>query len=735
MELSNLFQQPGGSGQERFIFVVLSGSHVQSFLVNLDDKPPAQVLGQSNQYVYTDQTNLVHKLDESLRDLGEESEQVTEVVFGVDEGWINGEGLLPNKKQLIQGVVSDLSLQAKGYLVSSQALLDHYLQAGKSVSGLVMMVTTNEFKFAVMVDGKTTHKESIGRSQDMSADLAEGLARVVKITGVSGQELPPRLMLASLTEAGLSLEEHRQHLLSLNWTEYPIFLQVPTIELVPPDMFVKIMIQRAAVAAFGPGLATISNPKPISEDFVEIDEASTPTAMGLPMTDHDNVESSRLPTLTTPERDNQVQENSGIKLSGGFLSKITGMMKKTKPISSQVISDIPVPKAKYRLKPFIVLGILLGLVAWVGIAWWWLLNNTIFMLEVTREPKPISTEITATLGKTTSQTKTGYTLATQPFAITIEQSISQKTTGTKDIGESARGKITIFNKTSSPKTFEAGTSFVSGDIDFELTEEVIVPEASEVTGDNPGLAFGKVEAQLIASSIGEEGNIGSSENLTVADFGDDTYSAITNEAFSGGSSQEVTVVAQADLDKLLSDIKKDVIREANKQLPEQIGSGEYFTEPTLSSLTSSKYSAEVGEELDNISLDVTAEVEVLTYTAQDINGLAEQVLANELPDGYELGMKDPEVMSAPVEPDKDEDDATDQILIQLSSQALPKIDLAGLMGSLHQKPLSEAVPSLVGRSDVKSASLELNPALAKYVVKSLPSDPDRIRLILTDAHE
>jgi len=738
MELSNLFQQSASPGHQRFIFIVISESYVQSFLVGLRSKPPAEIISQSGQYVYTDQENLIIKTDESLRDLGEESDAVTEAVFGLDETWISGDNLLPKKKDLIRTLASDLSLEAKGYLINSQALLDHYLQANKSMSGLVILTTAGEFKFLVIDDGQVSVKESIGRSQDMSADIMEGLARVVKSTSTTGQELSPRLILASLSDANLSLEEYRQHLLSLNWEEYPIFLQVPTIELIPPEAFIKIMIQRAAVAILDSGLVSLSPDVTVAADFAEVSEVGNqtnsyfPKSFGVPIDPNRNVEPSQLPSFDQPSNIKSSHPVSGIRLNGSFKSKLASLFggKKSSRVNYQPTFEPSKSDRKYRLRPFVVLGMVLGILAWGVMAWWWLTKNTQVIVELVRQSKPVTTEITATLGTETTKTASGYTLATEPLTLSIEQSVSGQTTGTKEIGEIAKGRITIYNKTESQKTFEAGAIFSLDNLEFILVDEVTLPAA---VSSEESISFGKIEANLEAKDFGEDSNIAKDSKLQLGDFSSDTYTATALTDFTGGSSQEIAVVSQADVDKLLSDAKKDVIKEAKKQLPDKIDSGQYYTEPTLSRFVDSKYSAEVGDEAESVKLDVTAEVKTLIYTAQDINGLAQQVLQAELPEGYELSQKVPEIMSTPIEPDpKDPTAKTDQILIQLNSQALPKLDINAVKSSLYRKPLIEVSSILSSRGDVESASVKLEPAFAKVIYKNFPAEPDRIQVVLLD---
>src|SRR3989344_4745295 len=114
-------------------------------------------------------------------------------------------------------------------------------------------------------------------------------------------------------------------------------------------------------------------------------------------------------------------------------------------------------------------------------------------------------------------------------------------TGKKQIGESAKGTITITNKTNSPKTFSKGTTLSTGDnIKFSLESSVTVASQS-ATED--GISFGKASADANAVEIGADGNIPSGAQLTISGVSSAEFSAKSEGNFSGGTSKDVTVVS------------------------------------------------------------------------------------------------------------------------------------------------------------------------------------------------
>src|SRR5687768_17634860 len=95
MQLPAVFShQPSTqSGQvKRYLAIVLTDATIQSILWQVDGVTP-QVLHRAAHYHNTDPESCIVKTDESLQDLGKESENVNEVIFALQPSWVTGDGL------------------------------------------------------------------------------------------------------------------------------------------------------------------------------------------------------------------------------------------------------------------------------------------------------------------------------------------------------------------------------------------------------------------------------------------------------------------------------------------------------------------------------------------------------------------------------------------------------------------------------------------------------------------
>lgn len=724
MEISNLFQSLGDAESPAFLCLIVSTTHVQAFLLQVSDDAEVTTLAESKTYAYTDNNNLVLRSDEALQDLGEASEDVNQVLFGVDQAWVTDSEIHDDKKKLLQKLASDLGLEAKGYVVSTEALISNWQKSGGISSGLLILTTAELLSFLVLKDGQLEQVEAIGRSAELAADFTEGLARVTKWTATQQLQLPPRVVLASLTEAGLSLEEYRQYLLSLDWQQFPVFLDVPTVELLPPEKFAQVMIQQAAVAAKKSGLVPAARlePVPARPESADSGAPRAATSFGVPI---------------SPEHQNLADPEFFDDFKPSFPDQPSSFKPKRKlAFSLPKFSRFSLGKSAWSRKSIkvpVLLGAAGGFLTLLGLGWWWLATASKVLIEVERQTRPVSVEVQATLADATEQKGDQYFLAAAPLTITVEQTVSQQATGVEEQGEKATGTVTLFNKTEAQKTLAAGTKLSTDQLAFVLDEEVTLPAAS-VSATEGGAGevkqYGQVEAKATAAAIGEASNITANTNLTVAQFSTDTYSATSKSEFSGGSSEEVQVMSKEDQAQLLEDVKVQLTKAAEEEIKNKLEKGQYFTPLQLQKINNSEYSAKVGEEAGQISLTAEASFTTLTYTASDVTELSKVVLQSELPQGYELSDAQPDVLSRPVAENADEKTKTDEakILLQLTGQALPQLNADDLLGSIQGKSFDEASRNLQNRSDVKAVRIFLQPTWSSWVQKTVPTSSDRVQL-------
>jgi len=176
---------------------------------------------------------------------------------------------------------------------------------------------------------------------------------------------------------------------------------------------------------------------------------------------------------------------------------------------------------------------------------------------------PKATVVLTTV-KSESSTKFILTASTSTPATDIEQSLvpavkkedKQKlsgtflATGTKDLGEKAKGVVTFYNCSKDDKlddtarTVPAGTGISNGSRTF-ITQTTMTVQPSGFTGNNCKLDEPSGQVDVTASEGGDVFNL-SPRTYSVAGFG--TISAVDESGMSGGTTKVVKIVTDSDVE-------------------------------------------------------------------------------------------------------------------------------------------------------------------------------------------
>lgn len=235
---------------------------------------------------------------------------------------------------------------------------------------------------------------------------------------------------------------------------------------------------------------------------------------------------------------------------------------------------------------------------------------------------------------------TDLEVTTATTSSTVNDSIA--TTGKRDVGEKARGEVTMHNFEDSVKLFTKGTTLEVDGHSFTLDQDVSVASSSEtLSGSEIVKQAGKTKTSITAEVLGPESNLEKGKRFKIADESTSRYFAVNEGALSGGSKKSIRTVAKKDID----DLKKTLVDKGKKQAVDAIkknlsGGTKVLDTLTEAALVSSKVSKEVGEESDKVSL--TVEVSA-TYYSFDDSALKEKLteaLKKDIPSDFEMDTAD-----------------------------------------------------------------------------------------------
>ncbi|MBP7700629.1 hypothetical protein KA111_01045 [Candidatus Woesebacteria bacterium] len=785
MELPNLFSTSSDKENKIMtIFIDLTDIKIQSFLLSIANDG-IKTLSKSEVASYEGADNCLVRVDESLQQLGKESENVSSVIFGLNNSWVRSGEVIAEKKPLLKRLTDDLSLKPMGFIVISEAIVQQKISADSIFSGIISVFSSKDLILSLVHQGKVKSIEIVGRSSDSKGDFLEGLARFADKSKKDDFYLPSKIILASLDLDAQELKEQQQYIYDYDWKAQTQFLKPPTVtavtqkeyeEMITKEAAKAVALQKGMTAAAMTimaknnsstdlnkkdlGFSEVSTDDESTTDFDDNDfnkepenndddfdvdskdEAESPTSFGVPISnknfDKELISSSANNNLKEPDFEDDSE--LAVDFSNKDADKTDDFGEETKHIfddnrghhSSVVKPPEKVKKHYKNFRLYSIVGFVAGLVALAIIAFFGISYASTMEIVLELDTKPISKDLEITLDSTVTESDSeNLILAADKTTKEMQSESMMQTTGIKIVGEKAKGKVVIYNNiVSGEKLLEKGTILSAGDIKFELDADVTVPAAN---APSPGkLNPGEIEATVTAAQIGADANIAEKTELAVVPYDKSSYYAYSlDEDFVGGASREVKVVSEDDRSELLADLKKELTEKINQEFANESVGGKYIL-PSKNIITEdASFNFEVGNEAEELTLDLAIEIEALTYTAEDLKPLATKVLASEIPENYKLSDADPQILSAPTDTDLnnlEEVSKTVTLSANISSLAIPVLSEEEVRNEIAGKSLDEAKQILIDKSTIKGVEITINPSIAKSFIKKLPGNVEKIKV-------
>lgn len=725
-------EQTARASGNTFLAMMFVNHSVQAALWKVEGEK-IETLAQSSIKIFeTDEDGLI-QADQALQELGAGSEEVGEIIFGFDPQWVDEAGLLTDKKPFVKNLTEDLGLKPVGFVVITDALVQQIMAKNALASEVLVYIQDSMVYIFLLKQGKLVDQLAVGRSEDIIQDVVEGLARFA--TQLKGKDayLPAKLVLASAVLSAPELDDAQQQITSYDWSENHPFVQAPVVEsMAALDVLYAVVEQGGAAVAQSKGLKM----KQAGQDALSGEEGTAAEDFGFASVD----ETTQGDNFQAPVR--QVT-TFGVPVSSDNLPEVPDH-----PVAESRNSNFR-PKKTFAMPSFLkklahwyhhhphkkmilggaiggVLALLLLLMAWVA-------RSYQVALSVQLAEKVITKDVEILIDPAAANSNVAQQILKAPLeTMKVEGQETAETTGVKLVGDKAKGTVTIFNKTTSVKNFAAGTKLAAGSLAFTLDSDASV-SAAAVQENNPGSSttnYGQLDVKVTASAIGADSNLGKDSALTIASFSTDTYAATAKEAFSGGSSREVRVVAVEDRTGVLSTLRKKLIAEAGQKLTEQSGNGTYYIPTAVAKVISEEYDSAAGEEADSVTVNLSLDVSGVVYRSEDLRPLLIEALKDDIPTGYQLIDEEPQFLS------DTQQEATNSTKVTLTAnviaKARPPFDSGRTIESILNLPLRELNGTLTSREEIEQANYTLRPGLAKLFIRRVPKTADRVKLEITN---
>lgn len=765
-----------------YLSLVLTPSTVLAAVWNMGSDGHVEIVGTASDSVVADtwDERLVssdHVISSCEGKAG--PSEIKNVILGLSEEYLTPEGEVTHDVRApLKKILSSLGLTALGYVGLDSALSFYFKKTeGIPPSCIFIHCGTSTVDVTIYSVGQKIGREHLKLSGKTVLDIEAAIKKIIQ-----SEILPPRIMIYGMNEQ--DLEEFRRSLMKHPWTAKLQFLHFPKIESIPGKVLAKsvvmagaselvhavsdkedsgvpeqnseeeqeeevqqINIQHAApvrlevveddvqkdeILEEEEGIGTDEHGKEEEETVKEEDgntenlEEETVISQHSPKRkDLENVEvvdptelgfgpseegTEELPLESSPDEEEREEEEEQVSPLVKLRSAVSGLFHARSNAS-----------AGNKKILFAILG---GVILAAGIAgysaWQWFVPKATVTISVL--PKMIDKSTTVTISTTaTSIDAEKVVIPGKKIEKTVSGEKTATVSGTKKVGDPARGTVTLYNKSLSAKTLEKGSVFTFGSLSFSLDSDVTVASASESIGS---ITFGKATGALTASAIGPESNISANSEFISKEYGGNVVIARNEQALSGGTSRSVTVVTSADMNKLVAAITSELSTKAKAEIASDSSGGLTLIDSTieLSKDVSKTFDKELDQEAKNITGKVTITVNGIAYNPDDIKTLLRTKVNADVPKGYVVNETRE---SIDIDTPKVAKDKTITLTASIRSAALPVVDALGTAKKISGKSTDELKAILTDIPGISNVSVLIGTTSSSG---KLPKNPANITI-------
>lgn len=593
----------------------------------------AQVLNSSASYPWELDEELVNASDTALSSaiagFPEGVDEPSKTVFGVPASWVSDGQIKEEQLEKIKRICSDLSLTPIGFVVIPESI-SHLLKSEENtpLNAALVAVYKEAFEISVFKLGNLLGSTYVTRSLSIIDDITEGISRFAK-----NDTVPSRLILYNGKDS--ELEEMKRSLSNVSWDDVKgiTFINTPKVEVFPALR--KIDAVSLAGASEVSGIASLGGrdvpndseaepPLPLSEELENVSEVQ-PSELGFSV--NNDVEE----TVFDQDMNRYEGTDSHYDAHAGEAYGESKPIQKNAFDLKRAFSKFPAlfKGSAAQVKKPLLFGILVLLLLVGGaFAAWWYYPKAVVTIYIS--PRQLDEKIEVSVDPGASSDASSHILAGETIKQTVNGERTRQTTGTKTIGEKAKGQVTLY-RVGSPLTLKPGTILTGpGSLKFVLDEEVAIASGSAST---PATA----KADIIAESIGSEYNLSSNTSFTVGNYSSSDIEAKNEENFSGGSSKEISAVSAEDQKTLESELTDELKEQAKEEIQSALPDTAIFIDDSLSSSIGSKtFTQKVGDEAKNVGLKLSLNTEAVTVERSELLKLAEEAVKEKIPQGYVL---------------------------------------------------------------------------------------------------
>lgn len=641
-------------------------------------------------------------LDETLADFQPEPEKI---LFGVPDNWLQDESLKPEYLSLLKKLVKELDLSPMAFVSTTHAIT-HGLQKQQGVPVTAILVKiADPLEVTVIKSGKILGTKIQKRTSNLPQDIERALLSFADI-----EVLPSKI----LVYGSQKIEQYKDELISFSWMAQLPFLHLPKIEELPTDLPLKAVCFAGATelnpdTVFPTYSLQVLKTSSVAEGYIaKRRESNTPVADQSQNSHPDNLdEVEEYPKQVEEQRAlvNRPYENylppkliASSKLVT-ILAPLSSFWKKL-----PLMQGLPKgsKSSSFKKRGFLIPIALVGLFL-LGYIFLPQAKVTVFLdLRVLEKDSQVTADPTITSVDEANKKIPGKVVETQ-----VSGSGKGAATGSKEVGEAAKGTVIVYNATTSSLSLKKGTTLANDKgLKFTLDDDVQIASKSASAADPPSRS---AATKATAVAIGPDSNIPAATDLTVGGYSKSEVVAKVDQAFSGGVSKKVTVVTADDQKKLLAQVLADLRKKGKDEIQAKLEGDYKMLEEALSdNITKQSFSKNVNDQANEFTLDLGVRFRGTAYKDGDLKTIVSKLVETNIPDGYQLDLSQTETQADVAKLEKD---GKLIFLAKFKAKLMPKLDQNKIKKDLVAKTPTQAKDYLRGIQNVIGSDIVLKPSL------------------------
>lgn len=760
----NLFKKNNDEESEYYLALLLTDEKISAVILQ-QTLGQLRIVGKNEEFFASsletvgleELIDLVDKTVSKAEEILPPDIETHKTVFGVKNDWVESDTkkIKPDYLAKLKKVCDSLDLSPIGFMVITEAI-SNLLQdeEGAPLSAILAEVGKKIVTLTLFRGGKVAER--------IDGPLEENAAKTVDtlLKHFTTAVLPARIILYDAKES----ESLAQKFIGHQWSKSLPFLHVPQIMALPEGTDARAVVFGAALQmgfeVLGmetPPQHTAKIEKPqedISkkEDLAEIDNDpqetnndDEKTASVLTADNFGFVKDKDIIAIK-PEVPSSIEHTSPVNLdqepSFAEASHYTeassdkSQDKQEESLNHQsalltnaqnFLSRIRLPRFSLPTsngnKRFILpIAVILGIIILGAFLTYYYTYKVTANIVLTVKPKIIAQTEDVTFSPTASNDFSKNIIATKIVDTSVTGDLTTDATGKKDVGNKAKGTVTLYNNGSSSVKLESGTTIKSSNnVLFLLDKDVTISSASGdiFSGTKPGT----VDTSVTAKDIGTDSNLPSGTKFTIGSNAN--LAAKNDNAFSGGSKKQVQVVSKNDVEKLKTNLPKSLEGKANEEITKKVAADQTLIPLIIvDGLSSQKFDKDIDDEAKKVKLTASVKFEGQTYQKDDMTDFAKARLKNKY--SQDISFADNTISTSIKDPIEKKSNQITATLV-ISAGLLPNINKDEIIKNAQNESLPKTQDRLSELPQVIGAKVNFSPNIP-FLPHFVPHLPRKINI-------